>query len=220
MSSIIHPSQTDLDFCGNLDVLSVPPKVRLTEDEFVVWCGDKTRAEWVDGEVIVMSPSSIRHGKILQFLLRVFGEFVEEQGLGDVYLIEIQVRFDKLRQRRMPDLFFVSKDRAHIVQKAHVEGAPNLIVEVVSPDSVDRDWKEKLDDYRAAGVDEYWIIDPLSERLEAYQLDAKKKNYQRIREVKGRVNSKVLPGLFIKPEWLWADELPRARDVLREFGIG
>ncbi len=111
------------------------PKPRLTEDEFVQWCDEDTRAEWVDGEVVMMSPANNQHVLMTAFLVRVIGEFVESHDLGQVFLIESQVRLAKQKTRRLPDIFFVAQDRLHIVKKTYTDGSPDLIIEIVSPDS-------------------------------------------------------------------------------------
>ncbi|BCX03621.1 MAG: hypothetical protein KatS3mg053_1559 [Candidatus Roseilinea sp.] len=91
-----------------------------------------------------------------------------------------------------------------------------MVVEVVSPDSVARDWREKYLDYQAAGVCEYWVVDPLSEQVEAYALNAEKQ-YERIEMQDDKIASRVLPGFYLKPSWLWQDELPNPMDVLTQF---
>jgi Uma2 family endonuclease len=195
-----------------------PPRLRMTEEEFVAWCKEDVRAEWVDGEVIIMSPASYRHVAIEAFLIRVLGEFVEHFDLGEVLGVEFMIRLPEQRRRRMPDILFVSEARRHLIRKNHLEGAPDLAIEVVSPDSVSRDWREKYLEYQAAGVREYWVIDPLPQLLEAYALGADGL-YHRIEEVEGRVASVLLPGFFLRPPWLWQERLPRVRDVLRELGV-
>jgi Uma2 family endonuclease len=152
------------------------------------------------------------------FLVRVIGEFVESRDLGQVFLIESEVRLATQKTRRLPDIFFVAQDRLHIVKKTHTEGAPDLIIEIVSPDSSARDWRQKYLEYEAAGVREYWVIDPMAERLEAYAL-AGNDRYERLPEANGRVNSTVLAGLYIKPAWLWQDRLPKVRQITRELGL-
>ena len=71
-----------------------------------------------------------------------------------------------------PDLLFVSNARSGQLRKNHLEGPPDMLVEIVSPESVDRDWNEKPAEYEAAGVPEYWIVDPMTQRAEVYVLSA------------------------------------------------
>jgi Uma2 family endonuclease len=203
-TALAHPSRTTKSSNG-----------RMTEQQFVDWCDDHTWAEWVDGEVILMSPVNLEHGDIFSFLFTLFRMFVDDHDLGVVYAEPIQVRFAKLRSRRSPDLLFISADRKHIPKESHIEGAPDLIVEIISPDSQSRDYREKFLEYQSAGVREYWIVDPLSNRVEAYTL-AQGRKYQPI-EGKDSLKSVVLLGFSIKPAWLWRPKLPKVSTCLREM---
>jgi Uma2 family endonuclease len=194
------------------------PGRRMTEKEFVEWCDSNTRAEWVDGEVVTMVPVGDRHDDEFVFLVAVFRGFVDEKEVGRVSTEPRQIRLGTQRRRRSPDIFFIAESRRHIIQPGHVEGAPDLIVEIVSPDEPARDWREKYFEYEAAGVREYWIIDPNSNKVEVYTLDRTKK-YRVIPERDGAIHSKVLKGFFLKPEWLWREKLPKVLAVLREMGV-
>ena len=190
------------------------PTGPMTEDEFVAWCDEDVKAEWVDGEVIIMSPASSRHVQIATWLIRVMGDSVEDRDLGEIFGTELMVRLVRQKRRRVPDIFFVAKERLGLLRKNHFEGAPDLALEIVSPDSQTRDRRDKLADYRKAGVREYWIIDPIEEELTAYAPGANRR-YAPIAPGAGRVPSSVIPGFFLRPEWLWRSPLPRKADVLR-----
>jgi Uma2 family endonuclease len=190
----------------------------MTEDEFVASFGEDIKAEWIDGEVIVMSPASTRHVDLVGFLNSILRMFVVKHNLGAVYGPELQIRFEALRRRRVPDLLFVAKERLDIVKANHVEGPPDLVVEVVSPDSLARDWREKYLEYETAGVAEYWVIDPMSERMEVYSL-AEHKKYELVQEENDIIHSTVLAGFFLKPTWLWPSPLPNPLEVLKELGV-
>jgi Uma2 family endonuclease len=195
------------------------PTGPMTEEEFVAWCDEDVKAEWVDGEVIIMSPSSTRHVRIVTWLSRVVGDYVEEHDLGEVFGGELMVRFAALRRRRVPDLMFVAKGRLGLLEKNHFEGAPDLAVEIVSPDSETRDRRDKVRDYARAGVREYWIIDPDEEELRVNVLGDRGR-YRRVVPREGRVPSTALPGFYLRPEWLWQSPLPAKQAVLRELGVG
>jgi len=81
---------------------------------------------------------------------------------------------------------------------------------------VARDWREKYLDYQAAGVREYWVIDPMARRVEAYAMDAQNQ-YERLEGQAGRIASRVLPGFYLEPEWLWREELLDPLEVLAGF---
>lgn len=203
-------------------VLIEPPVAtsprRMTEEEFVAWCDEDTKAEWIDGEIIMPPPANLQHVDLAGFLNLILRMFVTHHGLGGVYGPELQVRFASLRRRRVPDLLFVSTERMNILKTTEVEGAPDLIIEIVSPDSPARDWREKYLEYETAGVREYWVVDPMARRFESYALDAEGR-YVLIEEKAGVVYSIVLTGFFLKPAWLWQEPLPNPLTVLKELGI-
>ena len=196
---------------------------RMTEEEFVAWCDEDTRAEWVDGEVIIMSPANLEHCDLNAWLIRVLGTFVEEHGLG-VVLPDATIRLARQRRRRVPDVWFLAESRRHLLSENHIEGPPDLVIEIVSPDSLSRDWREKYLEYQAAGVREYWIIDPMARHVEAYALEAsppsetsatKEDRYHRVEEREGIIASTVLPGFRLRTAWLWPPR-PQAMAALHE----
>jgi len=193
------------------------PGVRLTERQFVEWYPDGVRAEWANGEVFLMATPSGENVDLSIWLTRVLIEFVEHHDLGLVRG-PFAVRLGELRRLRAPDILFVAKSRLHLLRKNHLEGPPDLAVEVVSPDTAVRDWQTKHAEYAAAGVKEYWVADPLIRRFEAYALHRKKYRLLPTDDA-GRVHSKLLKGLHVKPAWLWRSPLPRVSTVLKEIGV-
>jgi Uma2 family endonuclease len=194
------------------------PGVKMTEQEFEDWCDEDAKAEWVDGEVILMSPENLGHVQLAQWLFRVLVDFVESRDLGQVISREFQVRLPRQRRRRGPDVLFVAKSRLGLLRDTYFDGAPDLIFEVVSPDSVSRDWRVKYFEYERAGVKEYWVFDPLSERVEAYGL-GKAKKYRPLTSAEGQVESAILSGFYLRPEWLWARSRPSVKQALRELNV-
>lgn len=189
----------------------------MTEEEFEAWCDEDVKAEYVDGEVIVHSPVSTRHSDVVLFLAGLMRIIVQQHDLGRVLGPELQVRL-RPGLRRVPDLLFVAKERADMIQPTLVEGAPDLIVEIVSPDSVERDWREKYLECQAAGVGEYWVVDLEYQRMAVYRLDEQGR-YQAVPAEEGVYRSQVLPGFWLRAEWLWQEPLPNELDVARQMGL-
>ena len=189
----------------------------MTEEEFEAWCDEDVKAEYVDGEVIVHSPLSTRHSDAVWFIGYLLKTIVQQHDLGRVLGPEVQVRL-RPGLRRVPDLLFVAKARADRIQPTLIEGAPDLIVEIVSPDSVERDWREKYLEYQTAGVGEYWVVDLEYQRMAAYWLD-EQGHYQAAPVEEGVYRSQVLPGFWLRAEWLWQEPLPNELDVAREMGL-
>ncbi len=202
----------------NLDTHGAEPRTlgrRMTEDQFVAWATrSRRRAEWVDGEVELMNAVEVGHVDWVFFLVRLLGGFVIPRRLGKVLGEPYQVRLP--RRRRQPDLFFVPTAKRHLVRRLEFDGTPDLIVEVVSPESQTRDRRHKFAEYQAAGVPEYWMPDPTLRTFEGYSLDGNGR-YHRMPERDGRVCSTVLAGLFFQPDWLRLFEPPDVESLLLEM---
>jgi Uma2 family endonuclease len=193
---------------------------RMSEDEFVRWVmsNELARAEWVDGEVEMMAPISGEHSDLGLWLLSVLSVYTREKDLGLVRGSEFMVRLAFQKSRRVPDVLFVTKRRLNQFRPNHLEGAPDLIMEVVSPESVARDWREKYQEYEKAGVREYWIVDPNTKRVEAYFLD-KSKRYRRIDPKDQIIYSKVIKGFCLRIDWLWSETRPSVLVALKQLGV-
>jgi len=111
----------------------------MTEDDFLGFCDEDTRAEYIDGEVIVHSPASFKHEDISDFLHSVIRLFNEQHHLGIKPGSNFQVRL-RAGLRRIPDLMFIGNGNKGQLKRTEFDGVPDLIVEIVSPDSVVRDW--------------------------------------------------------------------------------
>ena len=195
---------------------SAVPGVRMTEREFVDWAFNHVDAEWADGEVILMAPVSNAHDSVDMWLGTLLYQFVEARALG-VVKRDMFVRFTRRRRRRVPDIMFIAEGHRNRILPTYIDGAPDLIVEIVSPDSQNRDRRDKYLDYEAGGVREYWIIDPMSQTLDAYTLRGRK--YDELPVKSGRIDSVVLPGVFLRSKWLFGRQRPKVAQVLKEFGI-
>ncbi|MXZ21235.1 MAG: Uma2 family endonuclease [Caldilineaceae bacterium SB0665_bin_25] len=120
---------------------------------------DDERYELLNGElVMVPSPREI-HQSILGILYLMVGTFVRDRGLGKVYFAPFDVVLSDTDVVQ-PDLLFISNERAERITQDNVRGAPDLVVEILSPATAERDRTIKLDLYATHGVKEYWIVAP------------------------------------------------------------
>ena len=193
------------------------PLPKMTYEEFLDWCGEKMFAEWVDGEVILMSPVSMRHQLVAAFLAALLQHFVEAKDLGLVLTAPFQMKL--VRSGREPDVLFVARERRERFTKNYLDGAADLAIEVVSPDSGTRDRRDKYREYQQAGVREYWIVDPIRSKAEFYRLGTVGAYTPILVEADGIFRSEVLAGLWLKVDWLWQESLPPLLSVLREWGL-
>ena len=120
------------------------------------------RYELLDGELIlVASPNMAHQGNQARLGSRMF-IFSEDNDLGRVFFssTDVVLSDDSGTDVVQPDILFISKEREDIITDANVQGAPDLVVEILSPSTSRRDWKYKRELYARYGVKEYWIIDP------------------------------------------------------------
>ena len=203
-----------------LEVLLAPVELRkmtrhlVTYEEFLAWADEDTLAEWVDGEVVMYSPASDRHQDISGFLESVLRSFVEVRQLGIVRSAPFQM---KLEHGREPDLLFVAKTNLGRLKETYLDGPADLAVEIVSPESVGRDRGVKFYEYEQAGIPEYWLVDPQTERAEFYQLTAANQYRLVPPDAEGIYRSAVLPDLWLRVEWLWQEPLPSPIRTLAEI---
>lgn len=125
--------------------------------------------------------------------------------LGMVRTTPFEVKLTSSGSSREPDLFFLSNAHKDRLNEERLEGAPDLAVEIISKGSIKRDRDDKFKEYAAAGVQEYWIIDSRTDKRRAdfYVLN-ESGTYELIAtEEDERVESKILDGFWLKPEWLW-----------------
>jgi Uma2 family endonuclease len=141
----------------------------LTYEDYCALPDDGLRYEIIDG-FLFSEPSPRRaHQQVAANLLMILRAHAREHGLGEVFIAP----FDVILNRRtivVPDLVFVTRDRAGVVTERAVEGIPDLIVEILSPSTARRDRVAKLNAYAHRGVPNYWLVDPEARTLEAFEL--------------------------------------------------
>ena len=195
------------------------PVPKMTYEEFLEWCDEDTFAEWVDGEVILMSPVSTKHQLLAAFLAASLQFFVEAKQLGLVLTAPFQMKLAIRPSSREPDVIFIARERLPVLKDNYLDGPADLAIEVISPDSRARDRGDKYYEYEQAGVREYWMFDPIRKQAEFYRLgpDAVY-NLVHVGE-DGIFCSEVLEGLWLKVDWLWQEPLPLLMSVLKEWGL-
>jgi Uma2 family endonuclease len=175
-------------------------------------------AEWVDGEVILTMPASDRHQDLARFFTMTIGAFAEMRDRGTIRTAPLPMKLSADKRGREPDLMFIAKENLHLLKKNYLEGAADLVIEIISPESRSRDRGDKFYEYESAGVKEYWLIDYERKQAEFYVLNADG-IYEFIQTGNGTFESRALDGLFIKTSWLWQENLPNLMDILKEWKL-
>jgi Uma2 family endonuclease len=193
--------------------------LRMTYEQFLEWADEDTNAEWVNGEVVWMSPLSDLHQELGGFLFNLLWSFLEVRPLGKIRYERYQMKTAPHLPGREPDLLFVANEHLSRLKGNHLEGPADLVIEIVSPESRERDCEEKYAEYEEGGVPEYWLLDQPQQQAMFYLLGEDGRYHQAPVGEEGIFRSRALPGFWLKVEWLWQDPLPGVRAVLRELGV-
>ncbi len=202
--------------------LQIPPNIpndKISYRKFLEWNGEEGWFEWVDGEVIKMSNPSLRHQQLSSFLTAILQHWIQAKKLGEVIPAPFQIKFDFRPSGRQPDILFVSNENLHLLEKQFVDKTADLIIEIVSPESLARDTQDKFGEYEKAGVKEYWIIDYGRRTANFYGFNAEEKYQLLPLGADGKFESRVLEGLWLETDWLWQKDLPNLMYVLKEWKL-
>ncbi len=148
--------------------LTSAAKRKSTYEDYLKTPEDK-RYELLEGELL-MTPSPIPyHQWISKNLLFELEKFVRERGAGKVFSAPCDVYLDQENVVE-PDILFISKERRQIIGERNVQGAPDLVIEILSDSTAYNDLVKKKKLYARFGVKEYWIVDPAEKTVEAHVL--------------------------------------------------
>ena len=133
---------------------------KLTYEDYILFPGDGQRHKIFDGKHYVTPAPTPGHQGVSSNLHLKLGPFVREHRLGVVLYAPLDVLLSE-HDIAQPDLLFISNERAGILGKVNVLGAPDLVIEILSDSTRRRDETLKRDRYKRCGVLEYWLVDPL-----------------------------------------------------------
>lgn len=189
-------------------------RLRMSYEAYLAWADEDIHAEWVNGEVIVHIPPKQSHQRVVAFLIQLLGLYVQLFQRGRLLPAPFEMRAIPDGPARAPDLLCVAPEHLDRLSDLHLSGPADLVVEVVSDDSVARDRADKFYEYQAAGVQEYWIIDPRPgyERVDFYVLDDTGRYRPIPVDQEGRYYSTVLANFWLQVDWVLTVEPP---DVLK-----
>ena len=177
-------------------------RIKLTYEDYASLPEDGRRYEILDGELAVTSAPSPKHQVVSRNLEWVLHGHVRQKGLGTVLDAPIDVILSTTTIVQ-PDLLFIRSGREVIVTERGIEGAPDLIVEILSPSSTRQDRVVKAALYARHGVGHYWIVDPEARAIELYELE--EEAYRLAVKVAGGeiLRPSLFPGLEIDLGEIW-----------------
>jgi Uma2 family endonuclease len=184
-------------------VLTAHPDRPLTYDDLVALPDDGKRYELIGGEVYELPSPSFFHQFGSLVLVRLLSDCVFTHRLGIVVYAPLDVRFDP-RNTVQPDIIFLSRERVRLLKEGAyklIEGAPDLLIEILSPHNRGHDFIKKAALYATFGVHEYWIVDPEIETITVQIL--RDGIYVPLVSEDGIVRSEVLPGFEVNPKGLF-----------------
>jgi Uma2 family endonuclease len=150
--------------------MPVVSTTKMTAQQFLMLGEDPpgVRLELVNGEVAVSPSPTPDHSHVVVNLIVLLGTHIHASDLGELHQ-DVDTILDRFNVRR-PDVLYFSHARTHLIGKKAMEGPPDLAVEVISPSSIEVDREDKFEQYRKAGVAFYWIIDPATKSVDAWEL--------------------------------------------------
>lgn len=164
--------------------------------------------EWVRGFVIKMSPVALKHASLDDYLGDLLKAYFALNPIGKVIGAPFVMRVDATNSRREPDLQVILKSNPGELTEAYMHGPADICIEIVSTESVARDYGEKFEEYEAGGVREYWILDPLRTQTHFYRLDENGIYRQILPDADGNYRTPLLPQFVLHVPTLWEDTLP------------
>ncbi len=197
---------------------AVAERPRMTYEEWKAWDAtlEGKKTEWVNGEVIPFMSTTVRHAVMMGFLFNLLSQYAQLLGLGRVFMDQVEMRL--ARAARVPDILFIATTNLGRLEATRLRGPADLVVELISDDSVERDRSDKFAQYAAAGVPEYWLVDTREGRNDAAFYRLGDGHYQEMPlDAEGRYWSSALPGFWLRAEWLWQDPPPNALPILAQI---
>ncbi|MDZ7265036.1 MAG: Uma2 family endonuclease [candidate division KSB1 bacterium] len=178
----------------------------ITYDDYLTFPdNDGIRKEIIEGELYMTPAPSTRHQLILKKIFRLLDNYVLQNGLGEVLFAPCDVIFSSINVMQ-PDILFISNENLNILTEKNIQGAPDLLVEILSSFSTDMDRIYKKMVYEKFGVKEYWIVDPVERIIEIWTRKTKKFELHSKIKQHDSLQSPLLEGLKFKLSEIFRDD--------------
>jgi len=189
-----------------------PAAKRMTFDEYLNWLTEEAKADLIDGVIYMQSPPADVHERIFGFLFGILKAFVLRKKLGIVRGSRTTLKFSEANGTQ-PDIVFISNASRDRVHPYYVEGAPEVVVEILSPSTRKLDRGKKMALYAKHGALEYWQIDPENQIAEFFR------NHHgawlpMIVSDDDIFHSEIIPGFRLNINWLFTEEEPDTLDTV------
>lgn len=153
----------------------------------------------IGGELVLTPAPSTYHQIVSVKLEFQMVAFVTRQNLGIVLHAPIDVYLGET-ETYQPDIIFIARERANIIEPQRINGAPDLVVEILSPATAYYDLRKKFKVYERCGVREYWIVDPEETSVQVFVLKEGRFVLDQETERTGEISSRVLSGFSVRLE--------------------
>lgn len=182
----------------------IKPEGQWCYEDYLNLPDDGLRYEIIKGVLYVANAPNYDHQFVTMQLTIQMGSYILQNQLGILLHAPFEVHLSEESRPLQPDVLFIGADRQPTPGSQYFAGAPDVVVEVISPSSIRTDRQDKFDVYEAAGVREYWLVDPKTQAVEVYALSGGE--YALFGQFIGDevIQSTVLPGLAIITKTLFA----------------
>jgi Uma2 family endonuclease len=198
------------------EVLGRYPDLRMGYEEFL-GLGCDVHGDWIDGQVVLAGSETDVHSNVLGFLSALMLGYEQEKAGGES-MMRFQMRPRPDLPSREVDLLYLAPDHVGRIQEYTVEGPADLVIEIVSDATRERD-RAKVAEFERGGIREYWLIDPVREETEVYRMDGSGRYALVDPGTPPVLRSEVVPGLWFRAEWFWPETMPRLHEVRKEWGL-
>ena len=179
----------------------------VTEEEYLEKYAEHF-CEWVNGTVIKMAPATFRHNSLIGYLATLLDAYFELNPIGVVAQSPFLQRLPGISVSREPDLMIILNSNPNPLTDTAMNGAADICIEVISPESVSRDRGEKFEEYEKGGVGEYWIFDYHRTEAIFYRRNDQGVFVRQAEDADGNYQTPLLPGLVLNIATLWREKLP------------
>lgn len=181
--------------------------IRVSAEEYLARYAEE-HYEWTKGAIVKMSPISLKHAELVDYLRDVLKAYFALNPIGRVLGEPFVMRLDAVESIREPDLQVILHTNPGQLTDTAMIGPADICIEVVSQESTARDYGEKFEEYEKAGVGEYWILDPIRHECRFHQLQESKLYSTLYPDADGYYRTPRLPHLALHVPTLWQEKLP------------